>query len=83
MPVYYGFRTERLSLWLVLRRVRQWPFVLDHLAQIAAVDPTVARRAADEIIGLVLWRIADANAQIFAGAGSSFHGVEKQLIGGK
>jgi len=47
---------------LVLRRVRQWPFVLDHLAQIAAVDPTVARRAADEIIGLVLWRIADANA---------------------
>ena len=46
--------------------MRQWPFVLDHLAQIAAVDPTVARRAADEIIGLVLWRIADANAQIFA-----------------
>ena len=32
--------------------MRQWPFVLEHLSKIAAVDPTVAGRAADEVLGL-------------------------------
>jgi hypothetical protein len=50
----------------LILRVRQRPFVLEDLAEIAAVDPAVAGWAADEVLGLVLWRIADANAQIFA-----------------
>jgi hypothetical protein len=44
-----AFRTERLSLRLILRRVRQWPFVLQHLSKIAAVDPAAAGRALEEM----------------------------------
>ena len=43
------------SLRLVLRRMRQWPFVLEHLAKIAAVDPAAAGRAADEVLRVALW----------------------------
>jgi hypothetical protein len=32
-------RIERLSLRPILRRVRQRPFVLEHLSKITAVDP--------------------------------------------
>jgi len=47
-------------LRLILRRV--WPraFVLEHLSEITAIDPAAAGRAADEMIDLVLGRIADA-----------------------
>jgi hypothetical protein len=40
--------------------------VFERLREITAVDPAIAGWAADEMLGLVLWRIADANAQIFA-----------------
>jgi hypothetical protein len=40
----FEFRTERLSLRLILRRVWQQPFVLEHLAEITAIDPAIARR---------------------------------------
>jgi len=41
-------------LRLILRRVRQRPFVLEHLAEIAAIDPAIAGRALDVMLGLVL-----------------------------
>ena len=56
-----GFRIALLrSLRLILRRV--WPraFVLENLSEITAIDPATAGRAADEMIDLVLGRIADA-----------------------
>jgi hypothetical protein len=34
---------------LILCRVRQRPFVLEHLAKIAAIDPAIAGRASDEV----------------------------------
>ena len=60
-------RTERPSLRLVLCRVRQGTFVLENLAEITAIDPTAADRAADEVIGLVhRTLLADAAAEISA-----------------
>jgi hypothetical protein len=38
--------------------MRQWPFVLEHLAEITAIDPAVAGGAPDEVLGLVVWEIA-------------------------
>jgi len=35
----WALRTERLSFRLIMRRVRQRPFVLEHLAEIAAIGP--------------------------------------------
>jgi hypothetical protein len=49
-------------LRLILHRVRQWAFVLEHVAEITAVDPAAARRAPDEMLGLVLRRTADTLA---------------------
>jgi hypothetical protein len=49
-------------LRLILRRVRQRPFVLEHLAEIAAIDPAAAGGAPDEMLGLARWRIADTLA---------------------
>jgi hypothetical protein len=49
------------SLRLILRGVRQRPFVLDHLAEIAAIDPAIAGRAADEMVGLVCRRVAETH----------------------
>ena len=60
------FRTERPSLWLILRWVWERTLVLEHLAEIAAIDPAGAGWASDEMLGLVLWRIAEAFPQIFA-----------------
>jgi hypothetical protein len=37
-------------LQLILRRMWQRPFVLEDLAEIAAVDPAAARWASDEIV---------------------------------
>jgi hypothetical protein len=34
-------------------------FVLEHLAEITAIDPAVARRAPDEVFGLVRRRVAE------------------------
>ena len=53
-----GSKPERPSLRLILSGVRQWSLVLEHLAEITAVDPTIAGRAPDEMLGLVLRRIA-------------------------
>jgi hypothetical protein len=49
-------------LRLILRRVRQRAFVLEHLSKIAAVDPAAAGRAPEEMLGLARWRIADTLA---------------------
>jgi hypothetical protein len=42
------------------------PFVLEHLAKIAAIDPAAAARAPDEVLGLALGRIAETPLQISA-----------------
>ena len=54
------------SLRLILRGVRQRPFVLDHLAEIAAIDPAIAGRAAEEMVGLVCRRVAETLSDVFA-----------------
>ncbi len=54
------------SLRLILRGVRQRPFVLEHLAEIAAIDPAIAGRAADEMVGLVCRRVAETLSDVFA-----------------
>jgi hypothetical protein len=36
--------------------------VLEHLTEITAVDPAATGRTSDEMLGLVLWRIADTLA---------------------
>jgi hypothetical protein len=43
---------------LILRWAWERTFVLEHLAEIAAIDPAGAGWASDELLGLVLWRIA-------------------------
>jgi len=43
---------------LVLCRVRQGTFVLEHLAKITAIHPAVTGRAPDEVLGLILRGIA-------------------------
>jgi len=45
-------------LRLILRRVRERTFVLEHLAEITAIEPAAAGRTADEVFDLVLRRIA-------------------------
>jgi hypothetical protein len=42
--------------------VRKRPFVLEHLAEITAVDPAAAGRTSEEMLGLARWRIADTLA---------------------
>ena len=54
----WALRTERLSLRLILHRVRQRPFMLEH----STVDPAAAGRAPEEMLGLARWRIADTLA---------------------
>jgi hypothetical protein len=41
------FQIARLSLRLILRRVRQRPFVLEHLAQVAALAPKILTITSD------------------------------------
>jgi hypothetical protein len=43
-------------LHLILRRVRQRAFVLEDLAEIAALKPAAAGRTADEVFGIILRR---------------------------
>ena len=61
------------SLRSVLRRMGQRPFVLEHARQVSAIDPPAAGRTADEMLGLVRGRLADALAPVssarYVGAG--------------
>jgi hypothetical protein len=43
--------------------MRQRPFVLKDLTQITAIDPAAAGRAFDEVLGLVLGRIAQSSTE--------------------
>jgi hypothetical protein len=52
-------------LRLILRRVWQRPFVLEHLAEITAIDPAAARLAFDEVFGLIRGRLCNALANVF------------------
>jgi hypothetical protein len=65
-------RTERPSLRLVLCRVWQRALVLEDLAEITAIDPASAAWAADEMLGLIPWRIANAPSNAFT-AGDTDH----------
>ena len=53
----------RLSLRLILHRVWERAFLLEHLAEITAIDPTAAGRAADEMLGDALGRIAHSSPE--------------------
>jgi hypothetical protein len=46
--------------------MRQRSFVFEHLAEVATIDPAVARRALDEMFGVVLWLLANALPDDFA-----------------
>jgi 7,8-dihydro-6-hydroxymethylpterin-pyrophosphokinase len=50
-------------LRLILQRVWERAFVLEHLAEITAIDPTAAGRAADEMLGDALGRIAHSSPE--------------------
>jgi hypothetical protein len=58
-------------LHLILRRVRQRAFVLEDLAEIAALKPAAAGRTADEVFGIILWRKLNYSAQPDADHSSS------------
>src|SRR3977135_306097 len=60
-------RSEReSSLCLILSRVRQGAFVLEHLPEVPTVTPAAAGRAFNEVLGLILGWVADAPANGFA-----------------
>jgi hypothetical protein len=62
-----GIRSLSLpSVRLVLAWMRQRPRVLEHLAEVAHVDPAIAGRAASEMFGLVLGLFANALPDDFA-----------------
>jgi hypothetical protein len=65
------YSSERLSLHLILRRVRQRAFVLEDLAEIAALKPAAAGRTADEVFGIILRRKLNYSAQPDADHSSS------------
>jgi hypothetical protein len=46
--------------------VWQWQVVLKHVRKITAVDPAAARGTADEVLGLVLRRIAEKLTDVLA-----------------
>jgi hypothetical protein len=50
---------------LILQRVWERAFVLEHLAEITAIDPTAAGRAPNEMLGLIRGRLSDALANVF------------------
>jgi hypothetical protein len=47
------------SLLLILRRVWRGPNVLEHACEVTAIKPSAASRAMDEVLGLVLGRLAE------------------------
>jgi hypothetical protein len=54
------------SIPLVLTGMRQRSFMLEDLGEIAHVDPTAARWALDEMLGIVVGLLADPAADDFA-----------------
>jgi hypothetical protein len=57
-------RHDDIELAPILRRMRQRPFVLEHLSKIAAIDPPTAGRTEGEMLGLVRGRLPEADAHI-------------------
>jgi hypothetical protein len=51
-------------LRLILRRMWQGAFVLEHVSKVTAIDPSAASRAPNEMLGLVLWRIAQTPSNV-------------------
>jgi hypothetical protein len=54
------------SLLLILCRVWQGTFVLEHLAEITTVDPAATGGAADEMLGIARRRVAETRPDVFA-----------------
>ena len=60
-------RTARPSLRLILSPgAGRWPFVLEHLTEITAVDPATTGRTSDEMLRFVLRWIANALGEVFS-----------------
>ena len=53
-------------LRLILRRVWQRPLMLEHLTEIAAVNPATTGRTSDEMLRFILRWIANALAEVFS-----------------
>jgi hypothetical protein len=62
---------------LILRGVRQRPFVVKHLAEITAINPSAAGRTFEEMLGLAGWAFAKPLSEILAAR--DHHGIS---IGG-
>ena len=63
-----------LSLRLILRRMWQRPFVLEDLSKIAAINPPIAGRTVDEMLGLILWGPAKSPAKTRPPGNACRHG---------
>ena len=46
--------------------MRQWPFVLENLTEITAVNPATTGRTPNEMLRFVLRRITDVFAEVFS-----------------
>ena len=57
---------ESHLLGLIFYRMRQGAFVLEDLREVATVDPASAGWTVDEMLGLILGRIADASSDVLA-----------------
>ena len=55
-----------LSLRLILRRMRHRAPVLEHLAQITAINPAVTGWATDEVVGLTRGWLAETLPDVLA-----------------
>jgi hypothetical protein len=55
-------------LRLILRWVRERPFMLEHLAKITAVHPAATGWAFDEMLGLARWPLPAAARSIICNA---------------
>ncbi len=60
-------RILRAIYWgVIFYRMRQGAFVLEDLREVATVDPASAGGTVDEMLGLILGRIADASSDVLA-----------------
>ena len=57
---------ESHLLGLIFYRMRQGAFVFEDLREVATVDPASAGWTVDEMLGLILGRIADASSDVLA-----------------
>ena len=72
------------SLRLILHRVRQRPFMLEHLAEITAIDPAIAGETADEVFGLARGALRRAALRDTCRAGCrSWAFLERPLVGSR